>query len=94
VPSDNALLVEKRVVQISIRYVIGAYSSEASLEVYFLVKKKGYYTLSKVEGTVKDTAKEWSEALMDAAYHGTSSKILPCKSRSDRVAQALNLTDE
>jgi hypothetical protein len=42
--------------------------------VYFLSKKKskGHLNLSKVEGTVEDTAaaKAWSKILMNGAYQG------------------------
>jgi hypothetical protein len=66
--------VGKYDVQIPVRQVIGAYYSEPCLEVYFLSKKKskGYLNLSKVEGTVEDTAAAtaWSKILMNGAYQG------------------------
>lgn len=61
--------------QIPVRQVIGAYTSETSVEVYYLFKKckKDAFSLDKIDGQAKHAgaAKEWSEALMDVAYQGT-----------------------
>ena len=91
--SDDTASAEKQDVQVPIRQVIGAYYSETSLEVYFLYKKKrkSDFSLTKVEGKVKDTdtAKKWSEALMDAAYQGTSSTTFCCIKSGVNIDRAI-----
>jgi sphingosine kinase len=68
------LCSEKRV-EVPLRQVVWAQASQASLEVSFLTRvRKKEFVLEKIEGLVDDgegdTAIEWAEALVNAAYTG------------------------